>query len=158
MSLLVVLSTLALAAALGVAGLAKLLDPRGSREAAMAFGVPDRLAGFVGRGLPLAELAIAVCLLPTATRWYAALAALGLLLAFSAGIARVMARGEAPDCHCFGQLHAAPAGWWTLARAGALAALAGFLVVAGRDDPGSSVFAWTSDLDGAGVPVRRSAP
>ncbi len=149
-SLLQLASTTAVTAVLATAGIAKLLDPAGSREAARAFGVSDRLAGLVARGLPLVEIAIAVLLLPTATRWYAALAALGLLLAFCGGIARVMARGEAPNCHCFGQLHSAPAGWRTLARTGALAALAGFLVVAGRDDPGSSVFSWTSELDATG--------
>ena len=33
-----------------------------------------------------------------------------LLLAFVGGIAFNMARGNAPDCHCFGQLHSEPAG------------------------------------------------
>jgi hypothetical protein len=42
-----------------------------------------------------------------------------------------MARGEAPDCHCFGQLHSESAGWRTLARNGLLAAIAGFVVLAG---------------------------
>ena len=138
---------LGLSAVFLVAGIAKLLESQGSREAAKAFGVPEGLAGLVGRGLPLAELAIAVLLLPTLTRWYAGIAAFVLLLAFCAGIARVMARGETPDCHCFGQLHSASAGWTTLARTGLLAAIAGFLVVVGRDDPGPSVVAWTASLD-----------
>lgn len=137
-------------AVFAVAGIAKLLDPRGSREAAKAFGVPDRLAGLAARGLPLVEIAIALLLLAVATRWYAAIAALALLLAFCAAIVRVMARGEAPDCHCFGQLHSSPTGWRTLVRTGLLAALTAFLVVAGRDDPGPSVVAWTSELDANG--------
>jgi thiol-disulfide isomerase/thioredoxin len=142
------LSVALLFAVFVTAGIAKLLDPAGSREAAKAFGVPERLSGLVERGLPLAEIAIAVCLLPTATRWYAAIAGFVLLLSFCAGIARVMARGEAPDCHCFGQLHSAPAGWATLARTGLLAAVAGFIVIAGREDGGPSVFAWMSSLHG----------
>ncbi len=142
-----VIASLLLACVLVVAGIAKLGDPRGAREAAKAFGLPGRFAGLVARGLPLVEIAIAVLLLPTATRWWAALAALGLLLAFCAAIARVMARGEAPDCHCFGRLHSAPAGWATLARTGLLAALAGVVVAAGRDDTDPSVVGWTSDLD-----------
>ena len=53
-----------------------------------------------------------------------------------------------PDCHCFGALHSAPAGWRTLARTGLLAALAAFVVVAGHADPSLSVIAWTSDIEG----------
>ena len=146
--LLSLVSTVALAAVFVTAGIAKLLDPRGSREAARAFGVPDRLAGKVARDIPMAEIAIAVLLLPTATRWWAAVAALGLLLVFSTAIARAIARGEAPDCHCFGQLYSAPAGWRTLARNAVLAAAAAFVVVAGHDEAGPSIVAWTSRLDG----------
>ena len=143
----IVASTLALAAVFAAAGIAKLLDPRGSRDAARAFGVPDRLAGAIARGVPLSEIAIAVLLLPVATRSWAALAALGLLLVFCAAIARAMARGEAPECHCFGQLHSAPAGWQTLGRNAALAAMAALVAVGGRWDAEPSVFAWMSSLD-----------
>ena len=47
---------------------------------------------------------------------------------FVVGIGVNLARGRNPECHCFGQLHSAPAGWKTLARTGALAAVAGLLV------------------------------
>lgn len=150
MSPLVVFSAIALTAVFSVAGVAKLLNRSGSRHAARSFGVPDRLAGAVALALPLAELAIALLLLPAATRWWAAVAALALLLAFCAAIAIAMARGKAPECHCFGQLHSAPAGWKTLARNGALVLIAGFIVVAGRHDPGSSAIGWTSHLDATG--------
>ncbi|MEP7335215.1 MAG: MauE/DoxX family redox-associated membrane protein [Actinomycetota bacterium] len=142
-----VVSAAALAAVLATAGIAKLFDPVGSREASKAFGIPQRFAGTVARCLPIVELTVAVLLLPTATRWWAALAALALLLAFCAAIGRAMARGEAPECHCFGQLHSAPAGWRTLARNGVLAAMAAFVVAAGREDAGPSLVAWTSRLD-----------
>jgi peroxiredoxin len=141
-----VIASLLLACVLVVAGIAKLFDPRGADEAARAFGLPEGVARLVARGLPLVEIAIAVLLLPTATRWWAALAALGLLLAFCGAIARLMALGEAPDCHCFGRIHPAPAGRSTLARTGLLAALAG-VVVAARNGTGPSVVGWTSDLD-----------
>ena len=141
-------AALVLAAVFAVAGVAKLADRKGSREAARAFGVPDPLAGVVGTGLPLLELAIAVLLLPPATRLYAAAAAFALLLAFSIAIGVAMARGQAPDCHCFGQLHSEPAGWKTLGRNAALAGLAAFVVVGGHDDPGSGPFAWLGRLDG----------
>ena len=139
---------LALTAVFAAAGIAKLLDPRGSRDAARAFGVPDRLAGVIARGVPLSEIAIAMLLLPVATRSWAALAALGLLLVFCAAIARAMAQGEAPECHCFGQLHSAPAGWRALARNAVFAAMAALVVVGGRRDAEPSVFAWMSSLDG----------
>ena len=148
MNIALISSSIALAVVFATAGVAKMLDRDGSRAAARSFGVPDRLAGIVGIGVPIAEIAIALMLLPTSTRWWAAVAALGLLVLFSAAIGRAMARGEAPDCHCFGQLHSAPAGWRTLTRDGLLALVAGFIVVAGRGDPGPTVFAWASRLDG----------
>jgi peroxiredoxin len=51
------------------------------------------------------------------------------LLLFVAGIGYNLARGRTPDCHCFGQLHSAPAGWSTLIRNLVLAALAGVVVI-----------------------------
>jgi uncharacterized membrane protein YphA (DoxX/SURF4 family) len=122
---------LILAAVFALAGAAKLADLAGSRTAVAGFGVPERLAGPAGTALPLAELATAVLLLPDATARAGAIAALGLLLAVSVGIRASIARGDAPDCHCFGQLHSEPAGPRALARNFALALLAGFVVVAG---------------------------
>ena len=119
------LMTVVLAGVFAVAGVAKLLDREGiegrprSRSASRA-GSPDRL----GSGSRLSRSRSAALLLPAATRWWAGVAALALLLAFTTAIAIAMARGKAPDCHCFGQLHSAPASWKTLARNGVLAALA----------------------------------
>jgi peroxiredoxin len=78
--------------------------------------------------LPLAEVAVAIALLPAATAWWGAVGALTLLLLFSAVIGVNLALGRKPDCRCFGQLHSSPAGWQTLARNGLLAALAGLVV------------------------------
>ncbi len=63
-------------------------------------------------------------------------------------IAWNLAHGRSPDCHCFGQLHSAPAGWRTVARNGALAAVAAFVVVVAREDAGPGAFAWTTRLAG----------
>ena len=142
--------SVALAAVFAVAGLAKLLDREGSREAARSFGVPDRLAGAVGVGLPLVELATAVLLLPAATRMVGAVAALALLLVFCVAIGAAMARGRAPDCRCFGQLHSSPAGWSTLARNAGLLALAAIVAVAAWSDPGTGAVEWTVGLDAVG--------
>jgi thiol-disulfide isomerase/thioredoxin len=137
----------ALATVFATAGVGKLRDRDGSRAAARAFGTPAGLAGAVAFGLPLAEIAIAVLLLPATTRWWAAAAGLGLLLVFCAAIGRAMARGEAPECHCFGQLHSAPAGWSTLGRNGFLAVIAAFVFAACPGGAGPSAFAWVSSLD-----------
>jgi uncharacterized membrane protein YphA (DoxX/SURF4 family) len=99
-----------------VAGVAKLGDVAGSRRAVAGFGVPERLAGVVGVGLPLCEVAVAAALIVSGSARYGALGALALLSVFVVGIGSAMARGDAPDCHCFGQLHSAPAGWRTLVR------------------------------------------
>lgn len=150
MGILLLLARLLLAAVFVVAGLAKLADRKGSRQAMRDFGVPSRLAGPLGILLPIAELVVAVALIPTATAWWGALGALTLLLLFVAGIGLNLARGKRPDCHCFGQLHSAPAGWPTLARNGALAAVAAFILWQGWDDPGRSAVAGLDGLTAAG--------
>ena len=125
----------ALAAVFLVAGLAKLADRPGSRAALEGFGLPDRLAIPGAIALPVAELATAVLLIPATTATIGAASALVLLLGFCAGISRSMARGEAPDCHCFGQLHSEPVGLPTLLRNLALLALAALVLALGSTDP-----------------------
>jgi peroxiredoxin len=137
---------LLLAAVFAVAALAKLADRAGSRQAIVDFGLPRALAAPAAVALPLAELSVTVALIPRVTAWWGALGALALLLLFSAAIAINLARGRKPDCRCFGQLSSSPVGWMTLARNGALAALAGFVVAGGPDDPGRSAVAWLGDL------------
>jgi methylamine dehydrogenase accessory protein MauD len=135
-----------LAVVFATAGIAKLLDRRGTREALEGFGVP-RFAQAPGAILlPLAELATAVALVPQPSAQWGGLAALVLLLGFIAGISNALLRGEAPDCHCFGQLQSEPAGRGTLARNVVLAALAAFVTVEG---PGPSVTAWVGDRTAA---------
>lgn len=139
-----------LALVFALAGAAKLVDRSGSREAIVDFGLPARLATSLGILLPLCELAVAAALIPISTAWWGALGALALLLAFVAGIGLNLARGRKPDCHCFGQLHSAPAGWRTLARNGALAAVASLLVWRGWEgyvSPG--VIGWILALSSA---------
>lgn len=148
MDLALLLARLALAAVFVVAGAAKLADLPGSRKAATGFGVPERLAPAVGILLPITELAIGVALVPTVSARWGALAALALLVTFIAAIGLNLAKGRTPDCHCFGQLHSAPAGWSTIARNGGLAAIAALILVAGWGDPGASAFAWLTGLSG----------
>ena len=146
MGLTLLIARLLLAMVFIVAGLTKLADRSGSRQALRDFGVPALLATPLGILLPLAELAVAVALVPTALAWWAAIGALGLLLVFIAGIGFNLAQGHTPDCHCFGQLHSAPAGWPTLLRNLGLAALAGFVVWQGQVNAGPSAISWLGSL------------
>jgi len=140
---------LVLAAVFAVAGTAKLLDAAGSRGALEGFGVPRAAARLAGTVLPVAELAIAAGLLVPASAWWSALAAAGLLAVFMAAIGLSMARGAAPDCHCFGRLHSAPVSWRTQLRNGVLAAAAGVAVLAGRGASGLSPVRWAGHLNAA---------
>ncbi len=153
----VLFARLLLAAVFVVAGLAKLTDREGSRRAITDFGMPASLAASIGILLPLAELAVAAALIPTATAFWGAVGALALLLLFVAGIGANLSRGRRPDCHCFGQLHSAPAGWSTLARNGVLAAVAALVVWRGlQGDVGPSVVGWIGALSTAGLLVLAS--
>src|SRR2546426_6052808 len=113
---------LALALVFATAAAGKLLDLPGSRAAVRDFGVPARIASVAGTLLPFAELAVAIALIPAGSAQWAALGGVALLLAFIAGIARALRQGRTPDCHCFGQIHSAPAGRGTLVRNAVLAA------------------------------------
>src|SRR5438046_8624885 len=138
MSLLLLFARVLLCAVFLVAGLARLADLAGSRQAMRDFGVTSKLADVLCVFLPLAELAVAVALIFPLAVWWGAVGALALLLIFVAGIGYNLAHGRTPDCHCFGQLHSAPAGWSTLIRNLALAAIAGLVVGFGRDSAGPS--------------------
>jgi methylamine dehydrogenase accessory protein MauD len=151
MALVLLLARLLLALVFAVAGLAKLADLTGSQQAVRDFGVPPRLAAPLGVLLPVAELAVALALLPAVSAWWAALGALALLLLFVVGIGYNLAQGRTPDCHCFGQLHSAPVGWPTLNRNLLLAAIAGLVVGFGWTTPSFGVFDWLAALT---VPQR----
>lgn len=146
MDVVLFIARLLLAAVFFVAGFAKLADLPGSRQALRDFGVPAVLANPSGVLLPLAEIAVAVALIPSASAWWGALGALALLLLFVAGISYNLARGRTPDCHCFGQIHSSPAGWPTLIRNLLLAAIAGFVVGFGRTNAGLDVLSWFTSL------------
>jgi uncharacterized membrane protein YphA (DoxX/SURF4 family)/peroxiredoxin len=134
-----VIARLCLTAVFIVAGVTKLADRSGTRQALTDFAVPPRLAGSLLFLLPAAELTAAIALVfPTTARWGAA-GSLVLLALFVVGLTRVLRRGEAPDCHCFGQLHSKPASWTTVARNLVLALPAAYVTLAG---PGPSLTSW----------------
>ena len=139
-----VVARVCLAAVFLVAGVAKLADRSGTRQALADFDVPRRLAGPLLLLLPAAELAVAAALVfgPTA-RWGAA-GCLVLITLFVAGLTRVLRRGEAPDCHCFGQVHSKPASWVAVARNFVLALPAAYVALTG---PGPSLASWVAGTD-----------
>jgi peroxiredoxin len=141
---------LVLIAVLAVAGAAKLADRSGARKAVRGFGVPEALSGPVAAALPLIEMAAAVLLLTTVTAAVGAALALVLMLVFSAAIARSLARGEAPDCHCFGALHSEPAGPRMLIRNLLLAALAAISLAGGA---GTSATHWLAGFNAGALAI-----
>jgi methylamine dehydrogenase accessory protein MauD len=132
-----------LAVVFAVAAAGKLRDHPGAARALRDFGLPARLASPGAIALPIAELAVAALLVATPTALAGAIAALVLLGLFGIAIGRLIARGEQPDCNCFGTVHSAPVGWTTMARNLVFAALAVAIVAAG---PGRSL---TGAFDGA---------
>ena len=116
MHLITVLLRIALSAIFGIAGVTKLIDPPGTREAVKNFGSPEPLAPALAIALPIVELAIAAGLLFTSTTRVSAGAALIVLTMFVVAIGVNLARGRTHDCHCFGQLYSRPLGWPTLVR------------------------------------------
>ena len=122
---------LRLAAVFAVAALAKLLDLDAARQAVAAFGVPRPLVAPVAVVLPVAELAVAVALLVTASAIAGAVGAIVLLAMFVAGIAVSLARGRPPDCQCFGRIHSEIVSPKTIVRDAVMAGGAAVVVVEG---------------------------
>src|SRR4051812_32471111 len=98
MAATLLITRLLLAGVFLVAGVAKLADRAGSRKAVIDFGVPTALTAPLAVLLPLAELGVAISLIPVATAWWAAMGALALLLLFVVAIGANLARGRRPDC------------------------------------------------------------
>jgi peroxiredoxin len=130
------------------AGVTKLRDQSGFRRALGEFGVAPRLARPVAVVVPIVELMVAVGLVTAVTARSAALAALALLALFTAVMAASLARGERPQCRCFGQVLASPVGWRSLARNGVLGSIAGFVAWPGSHDRAVSATAWMTRLTG----------
>ena len=128
MLLIIVLVRIALSVAFSLAGITKLMDQPGTREAVKNFGAPNATAPAVAFVLPFIELAIAVCLLFSGTAVVSSIAGILLLGVFVVAISVNLARGQTHDCHCFGQLYSRPLGWSTLARNIVFALGAGFVL------------------------------
>ena len=146
MGTVLLVARLVLALVFGVAGTAKAANLDATRRALVSFGVSRKLASPLRFVLPFVELAVAVALIPRSTAWLGAAAALALLLVFAGAIGVNLARGQKPDCNCFGQLQSKPVSWSVFARNLLLAAVAGVIVAQGKGDPGLSAVNWLADL------------
>ncbi len=133
-------------AVFAAAGVGKLLDLEGSEKAVREFGVHEELAKPLAFLLPAAELLIALALLPVSTAWLGAIGAFLLLAVFIGGMIWQMAKGNAPDCHCFGAVHSEPVSKKSLIRNLIFAILAFFLVARGADNQGLSFTDLTGEM------------
>src|SRR5262249_29179531 len=116
MESILLLSRLFLAALFATAGTAKLADLKGAETAVRDFGAPETLVKPLSIVLPVSEIVIALLFFPLSSAWLGALAALVLLVWFTIGMGYQMWKGNAPDCHCFGQLHSEPVSAKSLIR------------------------------------------
>src|SRR5687768_2015584 len=145
MEVLSLIIRLVLFAVFAVAAIGKFLDLKGSEKAVKDFGTPEEFAKTFAIALPFAEIVFAFCLLFVSTSWVGAIGALILLLSFTGGMIWQMAKGNAPDCHCFGQLHSEPVSRKTLVRNIIFSVLALVLIAQGRDNQGLDLTDSNSD-------------
>jgi peroxiredoxin/uncharacterized membrane protein YphA (DoxX/SURF4 family) len=146
MDVILLLIRLFLFGVFALAGVSKLLDPKGSEKAFEDFGVPEELAKPTALALPIAEISIGFLFLFLATSWLAAIAGLLLLLVFIGGMVYQMAKGNAPDCHCFGQIHSEPVSKTSVIRNVGFALLALLLVARGQDGQGVDLTSYSNDM------------
>ncbi len=146
MDIFLLILRLSLAAVFAIAAFGKLFDREGAEKAFGDFGIPEFLRGPLAKFLPAAELAIALALLFVSSSWIGAIGAAALLIVFLGGMFYQLAQGNAPDCHCFGQLHSEPVGITSIVRNLVLLAMAGFLMGQGISYQGLSLVNSTQDI------------
>lgn len=128
MDVFLLILRLILAAVFATASFGKLFDRLGAEKAFTDFGVPGYFRKPLSLLLPIAEIAVSVSFLFVTSSWFGSIGAGLLLTIFLGGMLYQIAKGNAPDCHCFGQLHSEPVGFASVARNLVLLAIAGFLI------------------------------
>ena len=123
MELFLLIIRLALSVLFATAGFAKLADIKGSEKAFEDFGVPPSVALPSSIALSVVELVIAILFLFPSVSWFASIGAAALLALFIVQMIYQRAKGNAPDCHCFGQLHSEPVSLRSIVRNGVFLAL-----------------------------------
>ena len=124
MDALLLVVRLILAAVLLLSGALKLVDRDGSRETFEGVGVPDMVARPLVWLLPSVELVVGLLVCVPATARLASAAAVVLLAGYTVVVWRLVRRGGAVACHCFGALSREPVSYRTLVRNLVLLALA----------------------------------
>ena len=97
MTVVLLVARLLLIATFAVSGIAKIVDPAGTRKAIVGFGFRDRSARVGAWGLPVVEIGVATAMLWRATAWWGSLGALALLIVFCTVVGVNLSRGRAPD-------------------------------------------------------------
>lgn len=152
METILLLFRLILAAIFLLAGIGKFLDLKGSKKAVEDFGVPESLSKPMAVLLPAAEIFVALLLLFVQTSWFGAIGAVLLLGIFIAGMTVQMIKGNAPDCHCFGQIHSEPVSAKSLIRNVLFAVSAIVLIFSGKGNQGLNLFEFSGDVsEGSGM-------
>jgi len=96
--------------------------------------------------VPFVEICLAKMFLFVATSWLASIGGFLLLAAFIGGMIYQIAKGNAPDCHCFGQIHSEPVGKSSLIRNIGFAVLALFVAIQGADNQGRGLSDSSNDM------------
>lgn len=123
-----------LAAVFFTAAVAKLRDRPGTLDALLAFGVPRRAVGPGGILLPASEFVAGLLLLWPSTYLVGAIWSLLLLAGFTAAIGLSLARGQTPECRCFGESSTKPISAATVIRNLSLVGGAALVAAAGPGD------------------------
>lgn len=146
MDTLLLFARVVLVVVFALAGMSKLADQAGFRQGLTGFGLPAALRQPVAQALPWLELAVALVLLVPATARWGAVAALGLLGAFTALVAMTLAQGRRPSCNCFGQATSQPIGSGTLVRNLGLMACCLLILAVGPLPAAEDALPWWSPL------------
>ncbi len=139
MEILLFTLRVALATVFSIAAFGKLIDREGSEKALIDFGVAKSLIPISIYLLPIAEILIAISLLFVEVSWFGAIGAMGLFAVFTGGMIYQFAKGNALDCHCFGQIHSEVVGTNSILRNVVLLGVAIVLIAAGRGNQGLSL-------------------
>ena len=138
-SVALILAPLTCAVVLLISGGSKVRDTTATREAFASMGVPAPLrSDLIVKALPYAEMALGILLVVTWS-WpmmTVALVATALFAAYWVLVLRVLQRGEAVDCGCFGALGDDRISGATLARNSLLVAFGALAVAFGSAGSG----------------------
>ena len=143
---LATLTRLGLALGFATAAFLKLRSPARAEQALAPLGRGPRLTRGAVLGLAAVELSVAGALLFGRTALAAAIAALLLLVGFTAFLVWSRSRGQLAPCGCFGSSRSETDGVLALARNQLLMAAAVLVIGLEWRDPGPDVLAWLDGL------------